>query len=1198
VPTGFPGEGRGPSSKRHFFQKICPITVEARLEKSQKKEFWEKIIRVGFFIIGIIAILALGSAYYFNLEKGRAVAAKKEADYLRANAEKQKQIAQEERDKALKSDSIAQVERQIALQAKDEEGKQRIIAESKGDSLTTVVRRYNLLSRESSQGNWLDGLDSTDQSYAISALDSLRNNNKAYYDRRRSFQLATTAREEIDSAKIAIRIAMKAQEIDDNKITRTTLEEIINSQPAIPKTSFVGHEDRLLRVAFSPNGQLILTGSNDNTAKLWDLSGKAIQTLEHEDAVWGMAFSPNGKFILTGSHDNTAKLWDLNGKEIQTFIGHKDEINSVAFSPDGQFILTGSSDNTAMLWDLSEKEIQTFSGHDNTIYSVAFSPDGQFILTGSGDNSAKLWNLSGEDIQTFTGHDDEINSVAFSPDGQFILTGSDDNTAKLWDLSGKEIRAFEGHTDAIWTAAFSPDGRSILTGSFDTTVKLWNLNGNEVQSFKAHNGYANGIAFSPNNSKLILSGGQGDDTARLWDIDNITQPSEVLLSAGSLTFHQQLEYATIELKDVLAAEEDSLLIAGAKHYREKSQDEKTHYLKTEYSKNAGIVIKRLIERLQNNPGKNREYDTYSYLNDLKLEDLPAKQLEELKKKDFRFRIVADERLWLSKLPAVNQSEALNRLAALQDNDEEYFKLRRSFRLALQAQDIAEKDPTTAIHIAMKAREIDDNKITESIFEEIINSQPAIPITSFVGHEKTIYSVALSRDGQKILTGSYDQTAKLWDLNGKEIRTFSGHSNEVRAVAFSPDGNTILTGSADETAKLWDLIGKEIRTFSGHSNGIWSVAFSSGSKAILTGSADNTAKLWDLSGKEIRTFSGHLDAVRAVAFSPDGNTILTGSYDKTAKLWDLNGKEIRTFSGHSGQVRAVAFSPNGNTILTGSVDKTAKLWDLNGKEIRTFSGHSGQVRAVAFSPNGNTILTGSQDRTVKLWDLNGKTIQSFKAHSRDISCIALSFDGRFILTGSEDQTARLWDTEKISWTVKEQLAKNVIPALTFSQKLEYNTIELNEMLAVKEDSSLVNGANYYRRKYLDEKQDYLKKDYFSKATAVYQHILENRRLTFADSSLAGLYAEFGMLQLLSNDYKGAIVSAEKGRKLEKKPQFKNFSISALGHVLDGQFQEAEKMYLEWKAQYGQYPRSFSNDLNVLKRYGIRNSDLEKITNILK
>ena len=168
------------------------------------------------------------------------------------------------------------------------------------------------------------------------------------------------------------------------------------------------------------------------------------------------------------------------------------------------------------------------------------------------------------------------------------------------------------------------------------------------------------------------------------------------------------------------------------------------------------------------------------------------------------------------------------------------------------------------------------------------------------------------------------------VNDTSIRTFKGHSRAVTSIAFSADGRKALSGSLDDTLKLWNLAsGKLIRTFKGHSSAVYSVAFSPDGRKALSGSYDSTLKLWDLaSGKPIRTFKGHSKPVTSIAFSPDGRKALSGSRDDTLKLWDLaSGKPIRTFKGHSRSVTSIAFSPDGRKALSGSRDKTLKLWDV-------------------------------------------------------------------------------------------------------------------------------------------------------------------------------------------------------------------------------------------------------------------------------
>jgi WD40 repeat protein len=281
-------------------------------------------------------------------------------------------------------------------------------------------------------------------------------------------------------------------------------------------------------VAFSPDGNQILSVSWDGTVKLWDIaSGREIRSfLGHSKSVGYVAFSPDGHQILSGSLDGTVKLWDAaSGREIRSFQGHsRSAVSSVAFSPDGNQILSVSGDSTVKLWDAaSGREIRSFQGYSREVSSVAFSPDGNQILWGSGDGTVKLWDVaSGREIRSFQGHSEAVISVAFSPDGNQILSGSrnifsdfseSDGTVKLWDVaSEREIRSLR-----VSSVAFSPDGNQILSGSWDGTVKLWDIaSWREIRSFQGHSEAVTSVAFSPDGNQILS--GSWDSTTRIWDV--------------------------------------------------------------------------------------------------------------------------------------------------------------------------------------------------------------------------------------------------------------------------------------------------------------------------------------------------------------------------------------------------------------------------------------------------------------------------------------------------------------------------------------------------------------------------------------------------------------------------------------------------------------------------------------------------------
>ena len=166
---------------------------------------------------------------------------------------------------------------------------------------------------------------------------------------------------------------------------------------------------------------------------------------------------------------------------------------------------------------------------------------------------------------------------------------------------------------------------------------------------------------------------------------------------------------------------------------------------------------------------------------------------------------------------------------------------------------------------------------------------------------------------------------------------SEQSNIINCLAISPDGNILVTSSRDNTIKIWNIKKNRcLKTLSGHSNNVNCVAISPNGQTIVSGSSDNTIKIWDINtGSLLKTLSGNSDIVLCVAISPVdgvarrvGQTIISASDDKTIKIWDINtGHLIKTLSGHSESVNCLAISPNGQTIISGSSDRTIRIWGI-------------------------------------------------------------------------------------------------------------------------------------------------------------------------------------------------------------------------------------------------------------------------------
>ena len=310
------------------------------------------------------------------------------------------------------------------------------------------------------------------------------------------------------------------------------LRNVVNKR----RTVFLGHAGRVLSVAFSPDGQRIVSGGADRMMKVWDVeSGQERLTLKGlTHGVNSVAFSPDGQRIVAGSFEGTVKVWDATtGKETLTLNGDRRWCGSVAFSPDGQRIVSGGRDAMVKVWDVENgQERLTLKGHTRCVCSVAFSPDGRWIASGGHDQTVKVWDAAtGREMLWLKGHRHGVNSVAFSPDGQRIVSGSGDGTVKVWDAkTGKETLTLNWRTRWVRSVAFSADGRRIVSGDGDGRVKVWDAKtGAETLSFKAHTADVYSVAFSPDGQR-IASAGEGGQAIKVW---NLGSAQKILTFEGS-----------------------------------------------------------------------------------------------------------------------------------------------------------------------------------------------------------------------------------------------------------------------------------------------------------------------------------------------------------------------------------------------------------------------------------------------------------------------------------------------------------------------------------------------------------------------------------------------------------------------------------------------------------------------------------------
>jgi WD40 repeat protein len=343
------------------------------------------------------------------------------------------------------------------------------------------------------------------------------------------------------------------------------------------------------------------------------------------------------------------------------------------------------------------------------------------------------------------------------------------------------------------------------------------------------------------------------------------------------------------------------------------------------------------------------------------------------------------------------------------------KARRFAAMTYQEQGRAllfEGRPMRALPYLVAARsEAIESPVLQTLFAQASRN---LPLVTFVGHGSSVRKAAFSPDGTRVVTASWDNTARVWNAStGRPVTPPLAHHGAVWAAGFSPDGTRVVTASADQTARVWNAsTGRPVTPPLAHQATVYAAAFCPGGTHVVTASADHTARIWDAAtGLPAAPPLDHHDAVHAAAFSPDGLRVVTAGADGTARVWDAATAEPVTWPlKHRGVVRTAAFSPDGTRVVTAGDDKAARVWDAaTGRQVTPRLEHRRDVLGATFSPDGTRVVTASSDKTARVWDVStGQPVAPPLEHHEGVSAAAFSPDGTRVLTASWDNTARVWD----------------------------------------------------------------------------------------------------------------------------------------------------------------------------------------------
>lgn len=778
--------------------------------------------------------------------------------------------------------------------------------------------------------------------------------------------------------------------------------------PPQPFVALTGHKAAVRALAFAPDGRRLVSGSHDNTVILWDVDlGAVIKTLRgHDGWVEACALTDDGRLAISASHDGRVKFWDVQGYEEarvlrgQLLRGHLDAVLAAGYSPDGRTVATASRDRTARIWDAATgSELQQLrEGHEFTAATAAFFPGGKRLLTTSIDNTTRCWDIAtGSELVALRLPGTGLRgTAAVSHDGRWIVTGSQRPpagemwAAKLWNAAdGQLVREWPGHKAEVSAVAFSPDDRLVFSGDRNGRGIVWDRHSGKALATLWEDDQINAAAFLPDGQRLLTA--SNHNAVRQWQIpDGAEIPAGLLRHPGgvvSLALSADGRLAltgcadgAVRLWDLAAAEVVGVLpVTGG----------------------PAALAQNVRRRMQDFRWNVQQLAAHCQVSEALVADLLAARMEASPELTARLADVfacAPQDLW-----------------------------KTSFSVAVSP------DGKRGLTIAAEDRQLRVWNLEERT--EVLYPAGGNRLGPFLDFRSgplrgLVWAAEFAPQGDRVVTVGGD-AARLWDLRRevlpqqRELMSFSPHG-AVASAHFSPDGKYLLTGSWDHSARVWDLAAGQVVCRLGegldqpqqaHRGRVHQAAFSPDGRLVVTASEDGTAKLWSREDwRLLRTLAGHEDAVLHAVFSHDSRRVLTSSRDKTARLWDAaTGQSLLVLSGHEWAVRQAAFSADDQWIVTGSADNSAIVWklaELQATQVHHLKGHTAAVTSVAFSPEAapTRILTGSEDYSAILWDAKtGQEVLSLKGHSQEVTSVAFSPDGRSVLTGSQDGAAILWPT---------------------------------------------------------------------------------------------------------------------------------------------------------------------------------------------
>lgn len=589
----------------------------------------------------------------------------------------------------------------------------------------------------------------------------------------------------------------------------------------------IGHTEFIRSVSISNDGKWAISGSQDNTCIIWDLSiGKAKNVLKgHTKPVMSVSITPDGMRGISGSGDGTCILWDtVQGKALQTLVGHKYGVNSVSITPDGTKAISGSVDKTCIFWDLSTgKNMQTLYGHKEAVTSVSITADGAFAISGSDDGTCIYWNMkTGKVMATFNEFHGSILSVYMFPDGLKAATSSA-RICILWNLKSGEKLQMLNRSEAPFTDNYftfiscTCDGKLLLShSSNDKDCIVWNLEtGNELLTLKGHTYPVTSASITPE-GKIAITG-SADNTCILWDHFN----------------NQEVNTQTVNTD--LAEVHDIYIIPGEKRAISNFRTQNCFV----WDLITGEIINKIegIGKVALAPN-GKIAIAYGFIDKFFLWNLFTGQ---------KIHTLLGHSSFVN---AVSITPDAERAISGSDDTTCIFWDISNGKQVLTL--IGHLSAVSTVSITPDGKRAISGSIdNRCILWDLITGEQLLVLN---GYTSSVCSISITPDGRLAVSISYDHKIILWDLKtGKQIQNLV-HSDPFNAVSITPDGKKAITYGGNYCI-IWDLsTGMIFHILKRHTKRVNAIAITHDGERVISCSQDCSCILWDLkSGQDLGIF---------------------------------------------------------------------------------------------------------------------------------------------------------------------------------------------------------------------------------------------------------------------------------------------------------------------------------------------------------